>query len=94
MIPGNSFFILKVVMNVTFFSILQEENVQNFMKKYVFKQAEKLQEILLDQGPLVSGLIFMAVIIIVTAIGLKVPPARAFFIRQKEKMMWSSVLRA
>ena len=30
-IPANAFFVIKVIMNVAFFSVLQEDNVQNFL---------------------------------------------------------------
>ena len=64
------------------------------MKEKVFKNAEKAQDILIDQGPLVSGLIMLAGTIVIVGIGIKVTRVRKFFIKQKNKLMWSSVLRA
>jgi hypothetical protein len=64
------------------------------MKEKVFKNSEKAQDILIDQGPLVSGLIMLAGTIVIVGIGIKVTRVRKFFIKQKNKLMWSSVLRA
>jgi hypothetical protein len=41
-IPANADFILNVVKNISFFSMLSEENVQNFLETKVFKKMETL----------------------------------------------------
>ena len=63
------------------------------MQEKVFKNAEKAQSILIDQGPLVSGIILLTGTILIVGIGIKVTRVRKFFIKQKNKLMWSSVLR-
>ena len=55
---------------------------------------ETLQSIIVGQGTLVTGLIFLSVSITVVTIGIKLKFAKKFFERMKNKLMWSSVLRA
>ena len=93
-IPGNSFFIIKIIQNVSFFSILSEENVQRWLEVKIFKHAQKLQLLLFGQGTLVTGMLFMGGGLAVVALGMKIKKFKGLFEKMKSKLMWSSVLRA
>lgn len=64
------------------------------MEDKVFRKMQGLQSILVGQGTLVSGIIFFALTIGTIKFALKFKFARDSLLRLKDKLMWSSFLRA
>ena len=92
-IPSNSYFIIQLLQNITFFSVLQEENVKNWLETNVFSKARIVQELMVEQGPLVTGISLLLISLIVIKIALKFEKTRKAALAIKNKLMWSSLLR-
>ena len=93
-IPGNLGLVLEVLQGMVNFSILDQEHVQSFLKKHVFKKMEKLQNFLMGQGPLVTSLIFLCAAILIVKIGMRVRRFETLFTKIKNKLMFSSIFRS
>ena len=52
-----------------------------------------MQEIMVEQGPLVSGISVLVVSLVVIKIALKFEKTRQVALAVKNKLMWSSLLR-
>lgn len=92
-IPSNSYFVIELLQNITFFSVLQEENVKNWLEKNIFSRAKILQEIMVEQGPLVSGISVLVISLVLIKIALKFKKTKEAALALKNKLMWSSLLR-
>jgi len=94
LIPAPSGYILFVLGNVSNFSVLKEQNVQNWLKDYVFGAAEQVQTFLFGQGTFMLALYVFTPSIIVLAILMKVKKNSKIVTKIKNKVMWSSVFRS
>jgi len=94
LIPAPSAFLLKVVGNVSNFSVLKEQNVQNWLKNSVFKHAEALEQFLFEQGMLMLSLYLLVPSVIVTMVLVKVFKNGKLVQIIKRKLMWSSIFRS
>lgn len=93
-LPANAEYILVITQNISFFNMLQEENVQLFLKKHIFSRVQLLQEILINQGTGFMMICFLVVAFVVLAVFQKYAKDSPLFIKLKNKLMWSSVFRS
>ena len=93
-IPGNAYFIVVIVKNISQFSILQEENVKGWLSDNVFSKTPFLVKILIDQGVFVTMLVMSGTTLLIVILGTKVQALKTVFLKIKAKLMWSSILRS
>jgi hypothetical protein len=58
-IPSNALFIFEILENTTFFKITSQPAVEEFLSKYIFKNAKVAQDIIFGQGPLITAIVFV-----------------------------------
>jgi hypothetical protein len=93
-IPGNLGYVLRVLAETVNFSILDQEPVQIFLKKHVFKKTQAIQKILVGQGAFITGLIFISFAILIVKLGQRIKMAEVVFTKLKNKLMFSSIFRS
>ena len=93
-VPGNAYFIVVIVKNISQFSILQEENVKGWLSDNIFSKAPFLVSILIDQGIFVTSLVAIGFTMLIVILGTKVQAMKNIFLKIKAKLMWSSILRS
>ena len=94
MIPAASDFLLVMVESVSNFSFLKEQNVQVWLKEYVFGKSKKLQQILTGDGVMMLTLIVSLPLIGALLFLLHKFKNSSHLQKLKAKLMWSSVLRS
>ena len=80
--------------NISSFKIAEEQNIQFYMRNYVFKHAKLLYVVMIGQGTFILTMIIMAVCIILFGILYKLLGSDSWVVNKiKQKIIWSSVFR-
>ena len=81
--------------NVSNFKVLQEQNVQVWMKENIFGKVEWLQDFLMGQGTLILGLIVVTVLLGVYFLLKKLLKSTSPLVdKMKKKLMYSPIFRS
>ena len=94
MIPANAQYVVFIFQKISYFKIMQEANVQIWMRDHVFGRAQLAQKIIVGQGPLILGFIFVAGSLSFLLVAKKVCSNAKTLKKLKDKLMWSSILRS